>query len=378
MRHEQIDDYLWRKDGREKRHGRAKSTLLAAGLLIGLGLPGANALAKSVTVKCPKDSIQAKLNNVPPASTTGTMINIKGTCTENVLVTQDNVTFNGLPDGTVNGTFTVDGARRVVFQNLKVTGTGNGIVVTRNGTATVQDSEIRENHDNGIIVKDGAQVDILSNQIVENGQDPSDPDQGFGISVSDGGNARIIGNEINKNLSWGVDSSNGAQVRLELNTIKENGRLTLFESGAIVSRAKIVANGNVYQDNAYAAIDVFNDGSYRTGRGLSLAGVVDNPLGFESLKAGTGQIAVSIGRGSIADLRQVIVQGAIEIGSDSLLHIRGDNVGPDTQCSEVVDITAYAVNSTIELGQYTKVNGTITADPNQGNRVTGNDNCPLP
>jgi len=363
--------------GVEKRAGRVKSTLLAACAVAGLGLPGANALAQAVVVNCPGDSIQAVLNLAPPAIKGGTMT-INGTCTEDVLVTLDNATFAGGAAAVIRGTITIDGARRVVLQNLSVTGSGNGVVVTGNGTATVRDSIIGRNNDNGIVVTDGAQADILNNQIVQNGQNASDPDQGEGISVYDGGNAQVVGNSINDNLSFGVDVYNGAVVRLESNTIMRNGRLALFESGVGVYRARIRANGNVYQDNAYAAIDAYNDGNYRTGRGLNEAGVVDNPFGFESITVGTGQVAVTIGRGGFVDLRQVTVQGLIEMGSDSLLHVRGDHVGPNTQCSEVDDVTASGVNSTIELSTHTRVNGVVTADPNKGNRALLGSGCPLP
>ena len=351
--------------------------LLAASMVVGLGFPGANTLAQVVVVNCPGGSIQALLDLAPPAIKGGTMT-INGTCTEDVLVTLDNATFAGGVAAVIRGTITVDGARRVVFQNLSVTGAGNGVVVTGNGTATVRDSIIGRNNDNGIVVKDGAQADILNNQIVQNGQSGSDPDQGEGISVYDGGNARVVGNTINDNLSFGVDVYNGAVVRLESNTIMRNGRIALYESGVGVYRARIKAYGNVYQDNAYAAIDAYNDGNYRTGRGLNEAGVVDNPFGFETITAGTGQLAVTIGRGGFVDLRQVTVQGLIEMGSDSLLHVRGDHVEPNTQCSEVDDVTAFGVNSTIQLGSHTRVNGVVTADATQGNRVAFLSGCPLP
>ena len=363
--------------GVEKRAGRVKSTLLAACAVAGLGLPGANALAQAVVVNCPGDSIQAVLNLAPPAIKGGTMT-INGTCTEDVLVTLDNATFAGGAAAVIRGTITIDGARRVVLQNLSVTGSGNGVVVTGNGTATVRDSIIGRNNDNGIVVKDGAQADILNNQIVQNGQNASDPGQGPGISVYDGGNARVVGNSINDNLSYGVEVFEGGLVRLETNTIMRNGHSDLGGSGVGVWRARVRANGNVYQDNGYAAIEAENDGSYRTGMWLHQDGKLDNPFGFETITAGTGQVAVTITRSSHVDLRQVIVQGAILISNDSLLQARGDHVGPNTQCSEVDDVTASGVNSTIKLSTHTRVNGVVTADSNQGNRVAENSGCPLP
>lgn len=366
------------KQGRVRRAGNAKSILIAVLMATGFGFPGANALAQTVNVNCPGQSIQGILN-LAPAAVKGLTLNINGTCTENVLIKLNNVTLNGLASATVNGTITVDGAKRVIVQNLRVTGTGDGVVVTRNGSATVQNSVIRFNDDNGIFVTHGAQADILNNLIRKNGQNVSGPDLGYGIQVNHGGNVNASNNSINDNLSYGVGVLDGATALLESNTIMRNGRLEFFETGVGVYRARVRANGNTYLDNAYAAIEVYNDAGYRTGKSLgSGGGGDDNPFGFENITAGTGQIAISMGRSSYVDLRQVIVQGTIEMGSDSMLLVRGDDIEPNTQCSEVDDITAFAVNSSIELNKYTRVNGVITFDPNQGNRVASNSGCPLP
>lgn len=363
---------------------RVKASLISALILAGVGLPGANTIAQpparsqtqAVTVNCPERSIQSVLNLNRRRSPL--ILNINGICTEDVSVTQDDVTFNGLPGGTVSGTITVDGARRVVFQNLTLTGTSNGVEVIRNGAATVRDSIISNNDDNGIFVENGAHVAVLDNEITQNGQNASDPDFGVGIWVDDGSNVRIVGNTITDNLSYGIEVLNGSTARVESNSIMRNGRPSLFESGVGVFRARVRANGNVFQNNAFAAIEASNDAGYRTGAFLSPNGKLDDPFGFETINAGTGQIAIFLSRGSYVDLRQVIVQGAIDIGTDSLLIVRGDHVGPSTKCSEVDDVTATTVNSSIEISLFTRVNGVITADPNQGNRALIGTPCPLP
>lgn len=348
----------------------------AAAFLVSSILFTASASALTIPVNCPGDSIQATLD--ANAAESDLVLEISGICRELVTVVHDNRTFDGLGMAMLKGTLTVDGARRSVVTNLEIRGRGNGVVVTRNGTATVENAIIRRNHDNGIVILDGAQAEIMNNRIVNNGLSPSDPDQGAGVWVGDSANARIIDNAINNNLSYGVEVFNGAMVRLESNRIKRNGRPALVESGLGVYTARVRAYGNIYEDNAYAAIDAYNGASYRTGRGLSSAGVTDNPSGFERISAGTGVVAVTIGRGSLVDLRQVIVQGTIEIESDNMLHVRGDDIGPSTQCSEVDDVNAFGVNNSIAMNRYVRVNGVVTANPNQGNRVASNTGCPLP
>jgi hypothetical protein len=192
------------KTGLSKRAERRKCALLATSLVVGLGLPGANALAQTVTVNCPGDSIQALLNLAPPAIKSGTII-INGTCTENVLVTLDNATLSGGASGTVDGTITVDGARRVVFDNLTVTGSGNGIIGTNNAAFRVTNSTISNNNQHGVELKQGAIGQIINSTISDNGFS--------GVLATIGATVTLTNSTISGNAAHGVFVNDGSVAR---------------------------------------------------------------------------------------------------------------------------------------------------------------------
>ena len=92
---------------------------------------------------------------------------------------------------------------------------------------------------------------------------------------------------------------------------------------------------------------------------------------FEVIDKGTGQVAVSIGRKSFVDLRQVNVTGDIELFHQSMLQVHGDNVLPDRTCSTIDgNITGSGFFDSARL-MNTTVNGVIDL-PFQGTGV-----CPF-
>jgi len=222
---------------REQRTGRAKSALLAASIVVGLGLPGANALAQTVTANCPGDSIQALLNLAPPAIKSGTMI-INGTCTEDVLVTLDNARFEGGVGGTVNGTITVDGARRVVFQNLTVTGAGDGIVGTNGADFDVYDTTIISNANQGLIVTNNSHVDANNLTVADS--------LGLGVEVLLNSSMNLSNSTIRDNGAGGIDVSRSASAFLDVVTVENNTGNGLFVSrhAVVESNGGMTVTGN--------------------------------------------------------------------------------------------------------------------------------------
>ena len=73
--------------------------------------------------------------------------------------------------------------------------------------------------------------------------------------------------------------------------------------------------------------------------------------------------AVDIGQMSFVDLRQVTVTGDIFVGRQSMLQTRGDNVGPNQQCSTITgNITVFGFNSSARL-RNTLVDGNLFGGP---------------
>ncbi len=90
--------------------------ILALGVCFLTSTQGKAAVLK---VNCDKgnQTIQKKLANAVDGDT----IEVSGTCTEIVTVTTDGITFSG-NSGVLMGGFIVDGAQRVVFDNLTIDG----------------------------------------------------------------------------------------------------------------------------------------------------------------------------------------------------------------------------------------------------------------
>lgn len=91
-------------------------------------------------VHCPGDSIMEKLEEAE-GSTGPVNIKIFGTCSEEVLITRDNVTLEGAADGeepvdelqapsAESKVIRIDGARNVNLHHLKITGGHGGISVS--------------------------------------------------------------------------------------------------------------------------------------------------------------------------------------------------------------------------------------------------------
>jgi parallel beta-helix repeat protein len=321
--------------------------------------------AQQVTVDCPAGSIQAAIDAAPP---TGHLtVTINGTCNENVLIRRDGVTLKGGAAGVVVGqaaaeveaAIEIEAARDVVIDSLSVSGGAlSGILGIDGAVFFVDSSFVESNALNGIVVDLGSSAVIESSTITNNGAG-GPIHVGVGILVINGANAEIDGNTVEDNNGDGIEVVEGAFARLENNSIKRNGR-----AGVVVSRAVARAQGNTYLDNAAVAIEVYNAGSYRTGSWLTAAGTLDNVGPFESISAGTGQLAVDVGQHSFADLRQVNISGPSNVGHMSMMQVRGDKVGPSQTCSTMNNgagntVDVYGANAVMRF-DYVAVTGTVT------------------
>jgi hypothetical protein len=74
----------------------------------------------ALTVACPADSIQAAVDRAEPG--TPLTITVGGTCTEEVVITTDDVTVQGnnIINDQVIGGFTITGAHRVTIKSLTI------------------------------------------------------------------------------------------------------------------------------------------------------------------------------------------------------------------------------------------------------------------
>lgn len=318
------------------RGGISRCLLALASLFLATGLLRWTAYAAVVTttVNCNEgQSIGEALKQGGPFNPL--VVIVQGTCTENVAITRDHLTFQG-DGGTVHGTITILGARGVVIRGLTVTGSGAGVDGTGNAAFAVEDSILDRNDTDGIVVRNGAHATIERNTITNNGQ-AALPDSGRGILVVRGATAEIRGNTIEDNRSDGIGVFDNGFARVRENVIQRNGRPDpICDAGIQLSRARVRANGNIIKDNGCAGIEVFNSSDYRTGSFLNAVEQPDNEFPFEQIEGvGAGKRAVDLGQDSYVDLRQVNVRGSVMVGPQSMLQVRGDNVGPNLQCSTI-------------------------------------------
>jgi hypothetical protein len=262
-------------------------------------------------------------------------------------------------------------ARNVLIDNLSVSGGAlSGIHGIDEAMFYVESSVVDSNTLNGIIVDLGSSAVIELSTITNNGGGPIHI--GTGIIVTGGASAEIDGNIVEDNNADGIQVLHGGFASLVNNSIKRNGRAGVAVGYAVVSRAL----GNTYLDNAAVAIEVWNSGTYQTGSWLNAAGRLDNDGPFESISAGTGQLAVDVGVNSLAYLRQVNISGLSQVGHLSMIRLRGDRVDPSQTCSTMNNgagnaVDVYGANAVIQF-DFVNVTGTVTGS----GTVIGSTTCP--
>ena len=225
-------------------------------------------------------------------------------CTEDVTIRKDGITLDGDPNGTGHqggsatlfGGIRLEDANRLGVRNLTVSNpAGNGVEATEGASFRLENAVVTENAGNGVIVFDGANGSIRNSSVSFNGL-------------------------------TGIEVFNGAFARVEHNVIEGNGTATEFGYGIAVSRAVVRASGNQITGNSYAALDVVQNGTYRTGPSEV----------YEVIGPGSNTgIAMEIARQGYVDLRNVDVEGKITVFQASELDVQGSSANPSRVASDI-------------------------------------------
>ncbi len=325
--------------------------LAAVSLAMAISLaPGpAQALTTiTVSVDCALQSLSTLLSSVSGRPPVAVVLSIKGTCTEDVTIEFDDITLEGDPvdGGTISGTITINGAQRVVIDNLTVTGPGPGIVGIDNAAFTVQNSDISNNSipgtlpfccdGSGIVVAGSSSALIDNNTINNNGIGGGDNDFGVGIDVIDASSAVITNNTISGNQADGIFVGNASSARVAFNTITGNGRpCPQCEAGIDVARSGMVTTrGNTITNNGYAAIQAFDQGNISNG--LFVAGGAGDPGDTDIItqkgcpgSCEPGTVAMEFTTGSITLFRNAAITGTVSIGVFSTMRARTSTITGD-------------------------------------------------
>lgn len=246
---------------------------------------------KEVVVDCAKEQLIA--DAIAKADDDDdTLITITGTCTEIVTITTDGITFRGDPGvgGTLMGGFIVDGAQRVVIDDLTIDGSTNagnvnGVLARNNAHVTVRNSTI-ENH-----TRSAVNIRSTSSGLVE-------------------------GNTIGNNADYGVLVNLGSFALLRgtaehpVQTITSSSNFGCCGNAVGVfndSSARLNGGNTIEGTGSASALSVFSQGYVRLQNGLNTV---------------LGTRAIEVGRNSTLSLRWYVVNGRIDLSQGSHAEIR--------------------------------------------------------
>jgi hypothetical protein len=174
------------------------------------------------------------------------IIVVNGTCSENVVIERDDVTLKAGGSGggvsaadASNPSILINGARRVVLENLAVNGGHDGVRITAGAAATIRGGSIR----NAAFI--GIRADSSSSVIVE-GSTIEGHGQG-GVTVI-GSSATVTSSAVRRNGYSGVASLSGAAIVL--------GRID--DAGNVCTLC-----GNIIEENRLDGLTVARAGSAR-------------------------------------------------------------------------------------------------------------------
>jgi parallel beta-helix repeat protein len=212
---------------------------------------GGQVAAGTLTVNCPADSLQAAVEAAVPGDT----IQVTGTCTESVLIRNEQmrIALDGQNVATISPTsgyaaFTVRG-KGIAIRNFTITGGpgagiwvnrgsnaliiqnhihsmgGNGITVNQLSFAVIRNNNIHGNAGDGILISETSDSRIGFDQNYDSAASPNtiQNNGGRGITVSGSSKARIAGNTISGNTGDGIGVFRSAQADIAGNTINTNG-----------------------------------------------------------------------------------------------------------------------------------------------------------
>jgi parallel beta-helix repeat protein len=238
-----------------------------------------------IDVNCASGDRIARALDRPNVLDRRMVIVVNGTCNENVVIERDDVTLKAGTSGggvsaadAANPAIHVNGARRILVENLNVVGGSHGVYVTSSGGATVRGSSVRNAALTGVQVEGGSSAVVDASTVENNGNSGvvavaastvalyGSTVRGnalYGVVASRAANITVgnidaagnvcCGNTIENNALDGVLVADGSTSILNGNTIQMNGT-TVGRFGVLVTRASsaVIRGGNVIRQNGSA------------------------------------------------------------------------------------------------------------------------------
>jgi parallel beta-helix repeat protein len=231
--------------------------LLVIGFL-GLIVPGLE--AAEIKVKCNKgESVQSALDGLTGPAT----IVVTGTCHENLVIKNDDVSLQGgtyeASDPTIEeATIFVQGARRVAITSVTVKGGMYGVLVYQGASLTLENSLIKETTSRGVVSNFGSSVTVNNCKIKDNTQ--------LGVFVNDNSALVLTNSTITGNHGTGVQVQRASSARIGRDIAGVAGPNKIANNGVsgvgVTMSAYALIDGNTITDNS--GDGVYIDGASAT------------------------------------------------------------------------------------------------------------------
>lgn len=242
-------------------------------------------------------------------------ITVRGTCTESVDVSRDDVTLLGEPGATIRGpdpsvnTINVRG-NRVTIDGLSVTGGRNGITGLGAANLTVRNCTAQSTGRTGISFANGSSGMVDGCLSQSNGRD--------GIAV-DGAQATIVNSTVSNNTRNGVIVVNGAASRIGLTDRFAAGGNTITQNGG---QGITVAQGST----ATIAMNTITDNGTNPSLPRQGIGIMQSVASV----AGGNTISNNPGQGVIASTGSSVLLGDLSTGLTTVntISANGNNANP--------------------------------------------------
>ncbi len=286
---------------------------------------GAEALIPT-TVNCPAESIAVAIDSGFDE------ITVNGTCTENVVIRQDDITIQGDGNDTVIGQLWLEAARRITIQNLTINGgPEHGIAAVNGAAVTVRNLVIENVPGAGVILTGGGSA-LLDHVTIRNAT--------FGVAAGGGAHVDVVnGSLIEQIATNGADIFNGASATLNQATIREAntgvaayGNAYVEVSGSLIENnidagislhrgADALLTGSTIQNNGGAGI-LLDTNCAAIGGDMPIIGNAGDGVGivqgstaaFENLTIQNNGGGIDINRGSSGNISNSTIENNGEFG----------------------------------------------------------------
>jgi hypothetical protein len=220
-------------------------------VLIGLGLFAQPAMSATRHVDCDRGHTIGKALESATGSADRLEIFVSGTCIETVTIRRDDVTISGEADAKIEGTVRVFSSSTVWFDNITISGPGDGLLVSGNADVRLSLVQVRDNEGHGLSLRRQATALVLDSTIFNNG--------GHGVFVEDSSlqanRSQIVGNS-----SYGIFADLGSHIYLTNAEVANNGA-----PGAQVMLHSVIdlRSGTYFHDNLYHDLYAVEDSAIR-------------------------------------------------------------------------------------------------------------------